>query len=125
MESISTLVGELVGRDAIHLDFESFDHKAFTLVLEGEFNDACCSELNTDNFTPYLITFYAVSDYRRIPIEEWYDSDETPEKPAESSFSSTILESFSQPGERTYLFETYDWVFKIRAKSYELEISSS
>jgi hypothetical protein len=123
MESINTPVGELVGRNAIYLDYESFDHSAFTLILEGEFSEDCCSELNTNNFIPYLITFHSVTDYRRIPLDEWLYSDSAPETP--SSFSSAVIDlPFADDRETTYIFETYDWVFQIRSNCYELKIGA-
>lgn len=119
IEPINTALGELHGRDAIYLDKEEFNSSEQLLQLVGEVNGDLCSKQLVGQFVPYEVKFMAVFAWNKIELDEWLSLD----KPLfhESSSFYLVLEN----GVRSYVFQTYDWVFEIQCENYELNFGEN
>lgn len=124
---IITDVGRIWGRDAIFLDkVNMINEETFQLI--GEFNGTLCSNIKNKEYIRYNITFKNVILFKMIEL----DFDESNK---ESSFdevenSNVIVHLKNKDNQRKtgkiddsfkhYIFSTYDTVFEIIGKSFEL-----
>jgi len=109
-----TELGEFKGRNAIYLDYEIYSHVDSSLSFLGEVNGTLCSEVQSDDFIPYNIKFKDVRNHKKITIDEWYSLDEPIHERASSFYS------INNGDDRKFFFKTYDWVFEVWAKDYEI-----
>lgn len=126
---IITEVGKIWGRDAIFLDKVNVVNES-TFQLIGEFNGALCSNLKDNEDRKYKITFFHVHLFKMIELD--YDDTEY-----ESAFD--LLENSKEllkmknidktehlgkidDSYKHYIFRTYDTVFEIIGKQYELTL---
>lgn len=125
-EPIRTDIGYLEGRDAIFLDDVVYDKRSLT--LKGEFNGDLCTE-NIDGYIGYEIKFNSIYYMRIIELDvsseflddevfrgrssfyEIYDSDEI-----------KSVQEARNLNYRHFMFWTYDDMFEIVCKDYELKI---
>ena len=126
---IITEVGEVYGRDAIFLHKVDVINES-TFELTGDFNGTLCSNLKDGDDPKYRLTFKGVYLFKMIEL----DFDEIEYK---SSFdlirnSRKILRLKAWDKENSigkiddtfnhYVFRTYDTVFEIIGKGFELKL---
>lgn len=123
---IKTEIGYLAGRDAIFLDEVIYDTR--TLTLKGEFNGILSTE-NLDGFLGYKINFKNVYYMRSIELDVSFKLLEDEILDCESSFEemfdTDVLKAVQKARNlnlRQFMFWTYDDLFEIVCKDYELEI---
>jgi hypothetical protein len=121
---IQTTVGVLWGRDAIFLDDVEFSYNNNIVRLKGEFG----SRFDTDNSaTKYLLEFRSVYIFKMVELDL---SDELIDMDDHNSSLFEILESdLLECAKRNrgvdlrhFIIQTYDDVFEIVCKDYELNI---
>ena len=126
---IITSVGKIWGRDAIYLDNVNVVNES-TFELSGEFNGTLCSNLDNNTNKGYRITFNSVHlfkmielDYDEIDYESSFDLIENSEQVAKmikedkEMHIGKINNSYKH-----FVFRTYDTVFEVIGKDYELEL---
>jgi hypothetical protein len=117
--AIVTQLGEISGRNAIYLD--KFLHDEAGLRLEGEINGSLCQVTEKKNlWLAYRLSFAGALAYdcRELEICRWsYFSsfDEVEE-------SAWLRELGLEARCRHYVVATYDFVYRIAATGFELEI---
>jgi hypothetical protein len=126
---IITSVGKIWGRDAIYLGRVNVLNES-TFELIGKFNGTLCNNLKDETFQKYQITFKRVHLFKMIELD--YDEVEY-----ESSFdqienSEQIAKMIKEDEERHigkidssykhFVFRTYDTVFEVIGKDYELKL---
>ncbi len=124
---ILTEVGKIWGRDAIFLDRVTIINES-TFQLTGEFISDLCSNLRDTHDRKYQITFKGVHLFKMIELD--FDEIEY-----QSSFdlienSKQLLRMINEDKARHigkidatykhYVFRTYDTVFEIIGKDFEL-----
>jgi hypothetical protein len=120
-------IGELHGRDAIYLD--SVSQKAMALVFTGELDGrACRGNAPKRAWLRYRMSFFGVLAYdcRELDICRWslvssFDEVEGSEWLRELTLEARAREC--KLGEiHHYVWSTYDFIFRIAASRFELEI---
>jgi hypothetical protein len=120
-------IGELHGRDAVHLD--SFSQRAQTLIFGGEIDGrACRVGVQKRAWLRYQLSFFGVLAYdcRELDICRWsvvssFDKVEGSEWLRELRLEARAREC--KLGDiHHYVLSTYDFVFRIAASRFELEI---
>lgn len=126
---VITKAGKIWGRDSIYLDQINFINES-EVELIGSFNGNLCSNLIKGQFFNYKITFKGINLFKMIDLD-YKESD------YQSSFdlienSRTLkhlieLDKKQNSGKidnthKHYIFTTYDTVFEIICKNFELEI---
>jgi hypothetical protein len=124
---IITEVGKIWGRDAIFLDKVNVLNEC-TFELTGQFIGALCSNLHDDDDRNYKIVFKEVYIFKMIELDfdeiEYQSSFDIIEN--SKQISKMIEEDkINQIGKiddtyRHYVFRTYDTVFEIIGKSFQL-----
>lgn len=133
-EPIETQVGIISGRDAFYLDnihFEYIGKQGTTIRFEGSINGNLCShnEKNLE-WLKYTLVFPHVLVFQMVELDfsdfsgmasfvQVIDSDWIAECRAFDTASKVSYEH------NHYIFETYDDVFDIVSRGYELNISES
>ncbi|WP_086932717.1 hypothetical protein [Agarilytica rhodophyticola] len=126
IETISTPLGIINGRDAIYLDKVEELFSPHCLSFSGEFNSALCSDTNDEeNFISYQIIFEEILifdcqhlDYCKYEVELLSNFDKVN--------SSSWMKSFNVPAEYIhYRFATYDYLYQIISKRYKLILEES
>ena len=126
---IITEVGKIWGRDAIFLDkVHVIDETTFELV--GQFSIVLCSNLHGKGFQNYKILFKEVCFFKMIELDfdeiEYQSSFDMVEnskqiirmiKKNKISDIGKIDDTFKH-----YVFRTYDTVFEIIGKSFQLDL---
>lgn len=127
VNAVQTEIGELHGRNAIHLD--EFSQKALSLTFKGEIDGrACRGSAPRKAWLQYRASFLGVLAYdcRELDVCPWsvvssFDEVENSEWLCELNLKARAQEL--KLGEiRHYIFSTYDLVFRIAASRFELEI---
>ncbi|MFK7970229.1 MAG: hypothetical protein AB8F95_07675 [Bacteroidia bacterium] len=125
-----TEVGKIWGRDAIYLDRVNMINES-TFEISGSFNGSLCENLNSGDFKSFDISFNAVHLFKMIEL----DFDETEYQSAfdEVLHSEQInhliaLDQARSIGKidtsyRHFVFRTYDTVFEIICKGFELKMT--
>ncbi|MBX2808953.1 MAG: hypothetical protein KTR20_10020 [Cellvibrionaceae bacterium] len=123
IKNIETPVGVLMGRDAIFFDKLLQHYSPSAVTFLGDFNGSLCSQNDRQlDWIPCKVSFIHVIAYECQSIDScsW-------EKLTQSSFDEAP-ENFFVNGAtygddyRYFYFSTYDYVFKIVAKQYKVEI---
>jgi|LSQX01.1.fsa_nt_gb hypothetical protein len=120
---IVTELGKLDGRDGIYLDGVKQCFSPNKLTFVGEINgDLCTNNPSGHRWFAYELSFNRIQafDCRELEICKWK---------VESSFdeiqdSELITElRLDEKGYQHYILSTYDYVYSIIAKGYELKIT--
>jgi hypothetical protein len=127
---VITKAGKIWGRDSIFLGEINFINESEIEII-GSFNGSLCSNLIKGQFFSYRITFKGINLFKMIELD-YNESD------YQSSFdlienSKTLkhlikLDKKQNSGgkidntHKHYIFTTYDSVFEIICKNFELEI---
>ncbi|NRB81917.1 MAG: hypothetical protein HRU38_25215 [Saccharospirillaceae bacterium] len=114
IKPIKTSLGEFHYRDAIYLDNEKYNTKTNELKLIGEINGDLCTEKVSDKFIYYEIIFHSVTEWVKIELDKYLVSDR-PNFHETSSFYKICND-----GIYLYVFHTYDWVYEIKCKNFEI-----
>ncbi len=123
-KSIELPVGIITGRNGIYLDEVISSYSPHILTFSGEINGKLCSK-NKKNlrWIPYKIGFINVISYecQNIDVCTW-------EKLTQSSFDEVSEKCFvngTAYGDdyRCFYFSTYDYMFKIVAKHYKVDLA--
>ena len=133
MEKITAIsdktLGVLSGRDCIYLDTLTQDEFG-NLTFKGEINGSLVENPQSAKWLPYTLKFGGVIAYFSCETDTYYNIDSTEEK---SSF--TIIEKSKwlselpiRDGEDKkkythYRLYTYDFIYNIVAKSYEMNLN--
>jgi hypothetical protein len=131
--AVKTSVGEMRGRNAIYLD--EVVQTRHTLKITGELNsDLCSSAPMKGSWLRYSLTFEGVLAFEAYELEvsalttdsEFDEADDLSWLREASLMKRAKELKYDAGGRRlrTYLLSTYDWVFRIAATHYELNILS-
>jgi len=121
--SIVTELGKLDGRDCIYLDSVKQCFSPNRLTFSGEINgDLCENNPFGHRWLVYELSFYQIQAFecRELEICNWE---------IESSFdeihdSKLLIElGLDEKSYKHYILSTYDYVYSIVAKGYELKIT--
>lgn len=130
MASITT-VGVIRGRDALFLDEAHYLPTSLRLVLRGDLTCSLCSlPPATTNFTPYELSFLGVCAFQVVELElnGWQGESSFDEVHQSIWLTQLSLQDHQQtlnPKHRHYAVQTYDYVFNVIAKSYQLWLPSA
>jgi hypothetical protein len=120
---IHTQLGVISGRDAIYLD--TMEQEFNRIIFKGEFNGIVCTKNETgQEWVPYKLSFNQIQafDCRELEISKWE---------VVSSFDevvhSGLLNELGLDGKgySHYILSTYDYVYSIIAKEFDLELTGS
>jgi hypothetical protein len=128
---IQTPVGLLVGRDAIFLDTMKFCDDGSGLLLTGEINCKLASFNPPGQWMGYTLSFFGVSALKMIELDSTYNG-QIYESMGKSSFGEIInshwissLGGKVTTDDRHFIVATYDYVFEIVCRKFELKFTSS
>ena len=128
---IITEVGKIWGRDAIFLDKVNIINEA-TFELSGEFNGKLCSNLPDSSYRGYTITFKNVHlfkmtelDFDEVDYESAFDLIENSEQVLKMMNKDKAHDVGKIDNTyKHYVFRTYDTVFEIIGKDFELKLDN-
>ncbi len=130
--AVHTPLGYLYGRDAIYVDKVDYELNDRKVTLTGEFNGALGSESKSDDFIGYTLRFEGVYYFKATELD--LHGDYLPTGPVDIKSDwleyrqSALLEQAQKKGKaslkelRHFVLFTYDDVFEIGCRSYELEL---
>lgn len=126
---VITDVGKIWGRDAIFLDKVNVINES-TFELTGEFNAALCSNLKGSDDRKYSLTFKGVHlfkmtelDFSEIEYNSSFDLIENSDqvsKMVRADKNGHIGKI--DPSYKHYIFTTYDTVFEVICKEFDLKL---
>lgn len=127
---VTTSVGKIYGRDAIHLDSMSMQNNS-NFQLQGAFCKGLCENLTGEGFQDYTIVFYNVSWMQMIELEycDWRKSVSSFDELLHTAQLHTILDKQRHlhgklnKAVKHYIFSTYDLVFEIICQRFELTLT--
>jgi len=123
------LLGTLLGRDCIYLDAFSQDEFA-NLTFKGEINSSLSENPQEGKWVPYTLKFSGAAAYYVCDIDTYYNMERCAE---ENSFSIVekskwlsrlTLQDCDKANYRHYRLFTYDFVYNIIAKDYEMKLNT-
>ena len=123
MKSINTPAGIIKGRDGIYLDQIDQSFYPSTLLFTGDINGALCDKnTNKKEWIPYKLKFLNVIAYECQELDSCYW-----EKDILSCFDESLVPFFEgntnyDAQYRYFYLSTYDYMFKIVAKNFEIEV---
>lgn len=127
--AINTHIGYLNGRDCIYLR-KVIQDEDDNLIIECEFNGRLVSSLKNDEWLNGVLTFKSVIYYQSCEIDTYFNQMDFLK--TQSSFDeiqdsqllkgTPIRQDFNKDNYRHYVVHTYDFIFDILAKEYELAI---
>ena len=122
-EPILTALGKLDGRNAIYLDDvrQSFSLNKLTFI--GELNGKLCSNnVSGYRWYSYELTFDLIQAYdcRELELCKW-NTDSSFDEIIDSELIAEL--KLGEKGYRHYILSTYDYVYRIICKGFELKIT--
>ena len=128
-QPIETCLGVISGRDAIYLDNIHFDYSKHFVQFVGEINGHLCS-INSENaeFIKYTLSFSGLLSFKMIELDfEDYKGNSSFDEVINSEWISQMRKYDSaskvKPEHKHYFLRTYDDIFEIVCKNYELKIT--
>lgn len=129
-KSVETGIGVISGRDAIYLDEIKFDYSKNSVQLIGEINGRLCSRnsLNLE-WIKYSIIFSNILMFQMIELDF---ADFKGSSSFDEVVNSTWFEDVRKydsaskinDSHKYYFFKTYDDIFEIVCKNYQLTLQS-
>lgn len=121
--NISTEFGRLYGRDCIFLDRTEFENNK--LILEGEINGALAGNKASDEWIPYRLIFKSVIAYFSCELDTYENLSRIDGcfgivEESEHLKRLPVRIDFDKSEYKHYKVCTYDYVFDIFAKDFEL-----
>jgi hypothetical protein len=129
VKPVITTVGKIWGRDAIYLDKVNVINES-TFELTGEFNGTLCENLKNEEDKQYQITFKSVRlfimtelDFNEVEYQSSFDEILNSEQ-VQKMVKKDSAQHIGKIDDRYkhFVFRTYDTVFEIIGKAFELII---
>jgi hypothetical protein len=122
-EPIQTELGEIDGRDGIYLDDVKQTFSPNQLTFVGDINGNLCTNNSLGyRWYSYELTFHQVQAYdcRKLEICKWRVISSFDEVKDSELIKELRLEG---KGYKHYILSTYDYVYQVIAKDFELKIT--
>ncbi len=127
LTSVITEVGRIYGRDAIYLNRVNFINEE-TFEIIGFFNGSMCENLNNDSEINFILKFNKVHSFKMLEIDfDEYEYNSSFDVIENSKLLTKMIETDNKyhinkidNNYKHFIFRTYDTVFEIIGKKFDL-----